>query len=202
MQPPTDWAAKGLDEVTKFSPLTDHRHEETSMRFECIIAALVLASAATIATAADVPGGLGTSSGEALSLQTRATGVQIYACKAGKDDPLKYEWSLVAPEAELRDLNGKRIGKHYGGPTWEADDGSKVVGEVKARDNGPDANAIPWLLLTAKSNSGKGVFGGTTSVQRLDTTGGKAPAGSCEAKDLGREVRVPYTATYNFYGPR
>lgn len=53
------------------------------------------------------------------------------------------------------------IGKHYAGPTWEGKDGSKVVGEVNARDNGPDPNAIPWPLLSAKSKSGTGAYWGT-----------------------------------------
>ena len=172
------------------------------MRIERVIAVVVLTAATSIANAADVPDSLKTSADEVMSLQVRATGVQVYACKARKDDPGKFEWTLVAPEAELRDLGGRRIGKHYAGPSWEADDGSKVVGEVKGRDTGPDANAIPWLLLTAKSNSGKGVFAGTTSVQRLDTTGGKAPSERCEAKQEGSEIRVPYTATYNFYRPK
>jgi len=50
-------------------------------------------------------------------------------------------------------MAGNKIAKHYAGTTWESNDGSKVVGEVKAKDNGPDPNAIPWLLLSAKSTS-------------------------------------------------
>ncbi len=109
----------------------------------------------------------------------KATGVQIYACAARKDDAAKFEWTLVAPEAELFDAAGKKIGRHYAGPTWEATDGSKVVGELKARDDGPDPNAIPWLLLAAKSTSGSGVLSKTTSIQRLRTVGGKAPSEGC-----------------------
>jgi len=172
------------------------------MRFESAVGGILLTAATSFAIAAGVPDALRTSSNEVLSLQSRATGVQIYACKASSADPLKYEWVFVAPEAELRDPAGKRIGKHYGGPTWEADDGSKVVGEVVARDDGPDANAIPWLLLRAKANSGSGVLAGTTSIQRLDTAGGKAPAGACAAPQAGTEVRVPYTAAYYFFRPQ
>lgn len=76
--------------------------------------------------------------------------MQLNECKASKDDPMEFEWVFKAPEAELFNSAGKRIGRHYSGPTWEANDGSKVIGEVKARDNGPDPNAIPWLLLSAK----------------------------------------------------
>jgi hypothetical protein len=169
------------------------------MTIERAMAALVLAAAASISGAVDAPDGLKPSTGEVLTLQSKAAGVQICVCSKRKDDPYTYEWTFNAPEAELRDLDGKRIGRHYGGPTWESDDGSKVSGQVKARDSGPDPSAIPWLLLTATSNSGKGVFAKTTSIQRMDTTGGIAPADGCGPTQEGRVVRVPYTATYYFF---
>jgi Protein of unknown function (DUF3455) len=136
---------------------------------------------------------------QVLSLETHATGVQIYECKPSKDNPARFEWVFKAPEAELFDTAAKKIGKHYAGPTWEANDGSKVVGELKARDDGPDANAIPWLLLSAKSSAGTGLLSRTTSVQRVRTVGGKAPGDSCSAAQAGQEARVPYEATYFFY---
>ncbi len=136
---------------------------------------------------------------QVLSLATQATGVQIYECEASKDDPMRFEWVFKAPEAELFDSAGKRIGRHYTGPIWEANDGSKVVGEVRARDNGPDPNAIPWLLLSAKSTSGNGVFSQTQSIQRIHTAGGKAPEEGCNQSQVGKETRVPYKAKYYFY---
>ena len=164
--------------------------------------ATLLAGCATQVATVPVADNLRVPANETLALETRAIGVQIYECKGGKDDPRRYEWSLKAPEAELFDTTGKKIGKHYAGPTWELNDGSKVVGEVKARDDGPDANAIPWLLLSAKSTAGAGVLAKTTSVQRLQTVGGKAPAGGCTLAEADKEVRVPYSATYNFYAAR
>lgn len=163
--------------------------------------ATFVASCATCnaASAPDIPEALTVPANQQLSLEAHATGVQIYECKASKDDPTKFEWVLKAPEAELLDSGGKKIGKHYAGPTWESNDGSKVIGEVKARDNGPDANAIPWLLLSAKSTAGDGVFSHTQSVQRVHTIGGKAPAQGCDQAQAGKETRVPYQATYNFY---
>lgn len=136
---------------------------------------------------------------EILALEAAATGVQIYECVAGKDQPARFEWVFKAPEADLFDRSGKKIGKHYAGPTWEANDGSKVVGQVRARDNGPDPSAIPWLLLTAKSPSGSGVFGRTTSIQRLNTVGGIAPTEGCNEAQAGKLARIPYKATYYFY---
>ncbi len=151
------------------------------------------------ARAADASENLRVPATQTLAVSLHARGVQIYECGVSKADPARFEWIFKAPEAELFDQAGKRIGKHYAGPTWEADDGSKVVGAVKARDDGPDANAIPWLLLSATSAEGRGIFGGTQSVQRLNTVGGKAPADGCDQAQLGKVARVSYTATYNFY---
>jgi hypothetical protein len=165
--------------------------------------ATLLASCATSQLATvPVSDNLRVSATQTLSLETHAIGVQIYDCKPGKDDPARFEWVFRAPEADLFDVAGKKIGKHYAGPTWESNDGSKVVGEIKARDDGPDPNAIPWLLLSAKSTSGDGVLGKTVSVQRVRTVGGKAPVAGCSQAEAGKEVRVPYSATYYFYVAR
>lgn len=139
---------------------------------------------------------------EMLSFAANAKGVQIYECRAKKDDATQYEWVFKAPEADLFDGQGKKIGRHYGGPTWEANDGSKVVGEVKGHEPSTDANAIPWLLLTSKQHEGAGIFSGVSSIQRLATVGGKAPAEGCDASSAGKELRVPYTAVYYFYVPK
>jgi hypothetical protein len=148
-----------------------------------------------------VPPSLAVPTSQTLALQTTATGVQIYECAAARDSRTRFEWTFKAPEAELFDGAGTRIGKHYAGPTWESNDGSKVVGEVKGRDNGPDAAAIPWLLLSATSHSGSGVFSRVQTIQRLQTSGGKAPATGCSESQAGTLARVPYKATYYFYSP-
>ena len=174
----------------------------TVMGSASLVALLAGCATSTIGTAPTVPDSLRVPATQTLSLEAHATGVQIYDCKPGKDDPARFEWVFRAPEADLFDAAGKKIGKHYAGPTWESNDGSKVVGEVKARDDGPDVNAIPWLLLSAKSTSGVGVLGQTVSVQRLQTIGGKAPAGGCSQTQAGTEVRVPYSSAYYFYVAR
>jgi hypothetical protein len=160
---------------------------------------VALNAAPFAATLPEVPDKLQVPAGQTLAFDLRAEGVQIYVCSARKDDATKFEWTLKAPEAELFDASGKKVLKHYAGPTWEAADGSKIVGEVKARDD-PDPNAIPWLLLSAKVISDNGMLGKIVSVQRLHTVGGKAPADGCsEAAQAGREVRVRYQARYAFY---
>jgi hypothetical protein len=150
-----------------------------------------------------VPISLQVPASEVLLLQGRAVGVQIYECRASKDDPSKFDWVFMAPEAQLYDRSGKLIIKHFAGPTWAATtDGSSVVGEIAANDNGPDAMAIPWLLLRVKSSSGHGLLSRVQFIQRINTLGGKAPAGGCSQLLLGSPVRMQYTADYLFYGPR
>ena len=174
----------------------------TSMAAASLVVLLASCAAPTAVTTPVVPESLKVPATQMLSLEALATGVQIYVCSAAKSDPARFEWTFKAPEANLFDNGGKKIGKHYAGPTWESNDGSKVVGELRARDDGPDANAIPWLLLSAKTSQGNGVFGQTTGIQRLNTVGGKAPVEACTQAQAGKEARVPYRAAYYFYVAR
>jgi Protein of unknown function (DUF3455) len=150
-------------------------------------------------SAPDVPASLRPPAAETLFLEAHASGVQIYECAPRSDRPASYEWTFRAPEATLVDASGQPLGRHFAGPTWESRDGSSVVGEVKARDPGPSATAIPWLLLSAKATKGSGIFSATTSVQRVQTVGGVAPAQGCDASNASKTARVPYTANYYFY---
>jgi Protein of unknown function (DUF3455) len=151
--------------------------------------------------AGDIPAPLRVPPNATLTQRMHADGVQIYQCTPAKGDAARFEWLLKAPEAALFDHSGKQIGKHFAGPTWEARDGSNVVGEVAARAT-PDPGAIAWLLLNAKSTSGSGVFSTVRYVQRLRTVGGNAPAGGCDQAAAGSEVRVPYSAEYWFYAEK
>jgi Protein of unknown function (DUF3455) len=151
---------------------------------------------------ADVPAALKEPAGEVLVNELHAKGVQVYACKPAKNDPTHFAWAFVQPEADLFTSGGTKAGKHYAGPTWEANDGSKVVGEVVASVNSPQPGAIAWLLLGAKANYGKGKFEHVNSIQRLHTVGGAAPAGGCSQAQAGQELRASYTADYLFYAAR
>jgi hypothetical protein len=170
---------------------------------ECV-GALALAIAASSCAAKVVlrpivPEQLDVSAEQALALRAQAAGVQIYTCAASGDSS-HFAWVLKGPEADLFDSSGRKIGKHYAGPTWEAFDGSKVGASVKARADSPDGKAIPWLLLAATANAGTGVLAHVASIQRLNTAGGSnPPAQACDAANVGAERRVPYTATYYFY---
>jgi Protein of unknown function (DUF3455) len=145
----------------------------------------------------EVPAGLRPPAGQSLYLEALATGVQIYECSQKPGSA--YEWVFKAPEASLADRSGRSLGKHYAGPTWESNDGSTVVGELKAKDPGPKPSAIPWLLLAAKANTGPGILAEAKSIQRLATDGGLAPGEACTEANLKQVARVPYTATYYFY---
>jgi len=145
-----------------------------------------------------VPDNLRVPEGQSLLLRALARGAQIYTCQAKASEPAAFEWVLKAPEAELFDQTGARIGHHSAGPTWESADGSRVVGEVIQRSPAP--GAIPWLLLRAKSNEGSGTLAGVKYIQRLDTKGGVAPSSGCDAAHAGAEARVDYSADYDFYG--
>ena len=135
-----------------------------------------------------------------LVLKARGKGAQIYQCAAKPDDAKAFAWKLKAPEADLFDDQGQKVAHHFAGPTWEATDKSSAVGTVLAKADAPDADAVPWLLLKAVAK-GPGLFEHVLHVQRLDTSGGKAPASGCDASKAKTkaEVRVPYEATYYFY---
>ena len=107
-------------------------------RYATMVASLatILAGCAssTVGTNPLVPENLRVPAGQALSLVSPATGTQIYECGATKTEPPRFEWVFKAPEAELFDLSGKKIGKHYAGPTWESNDGSKEIGRASCRE--------------------------------------------------------------------
>src|SRR5260370_2138582 len=137
--------------------------------------------------------------GEQLLLQVHANGDQVYTCKG---DAGSLNWTLKAPDAQLFDKDGKAFGKHFAGPSWEASDGSRVTGKAVANAPSPDANSISWLLVTILSHDGNGVLSPVTSIQRLNTKGGKAPASGCDASHADQEARVAYEADYLFYAPK
>jgi hypothetical protein len=148
--------------------------------------------------AVNVPDRLKPEPQESLAMIVAAKGVQVYECRAKADRAGEYGWAFVAPEADLFDGNGRKIGTHYAGPHWESADGSKVIGRVKDSAAAPRADAIPWLLLTTKSVSSRGSFSDTTSIQRVNTAGGLAPASGCSQQSVGVTARVPYVADYYF----
>jgi hypothetical protein len=144
----------------------------------------------------DVPSTIAAPAGTKLFLVGHAVGVQIYRCDAVGSG---YKWNLLAPRADLYGDNGKLLATHFGGPTWQAKDGSFVVGRVV--DRAPAEGTIPWLLLEVASSGGPedGRLARTAYIQRLATTGGLAPASGCDAGTVGAVAEIPYTADYAFW---
>jgi hypothetical protein len=161
------------------------------------LVAAVDASLASRPAAQEIPPELIPPADQKLFLLVHAKGDQIYNCKG---DAGNFTWTLKAPEAQLFDNNDKPFGKHFAGPSWEANDGSRVTGKAIANAPAPAPDSIPWLLVNVVSHEGTGVLSPTTYIERLNTKGGKAPATGCDASHVGQETRAPYTADYLFYG--
>lgn len=140
----------------------------------------------------NVPAEIRVPEGQKLVLRTVGAGVQIYNC-------VQDAWMFREPSAILY-RKGAPVAIHYAGPTWQSiQDSSKVTGAVRARVDAPNpADDIPWLLLQATTNTGVGKFGEVTYIQRLNTRGGVAPTGTCDATQKP-SVAVPYMAIYNFW---
>ena len=142
-----------------------------------------------------VPGKIQVPDGNKVFLVGHAVGVQIYSCNGC------FVWGFVAPRANLYDDHGKLIITHFAGPTWQAKDGSRVVGQLEDSVT-VDPTAIPWLRLSASTTPGPDGdrLVATTYVQRIATTGGLAPpAAECNAATAGAVAEVPYTADYYFW---
>ena len=164
-----------------------------------IVAAVAVLSLTQVAQAGPpppvVPGEIQVPEGNKVFLVGHAIGVQIYSCNG-------VVWSFVAPRANLYNDHGKLIITHFAGPTWQATDGSRVVGQLVPPPVTVDPTAIPWLLLSARTFAGPDGdrLVPTTYVQRINTRGGLAPpASACTAATAGALAEVPYTADYYFW---
>ncbi len=178
-----------------------HKEIQSLVSAASLAAALFLFPTLLVAqqSAQQVPPQLQPPAGEQLLLQVHARGDQIYTCKG---DAAQFAWTLKAPDAQLFDKDGKPFGRHFAGPSWEAADGSRVTGKAVANVPSPEADSIPWLLVNIVSHDGNGVLSRASSIQRLNTKGGKAPASGCDAAHANQELRVPYSADYLFYAPK
>jgi hypothetical protein len=165
------------------------------MPFARNAAVVILLLAGSLATAAaaetSLPGAIA-APGETILLTVHAEGAQVYECKAGSDG--KPAWTFREPIATLL-VDGKTIGRHYAGPSWEDNDGSAVIGKVTGSAPGATANDIAWLKLEVVSRRGNGVLTPATTVQRINTNGGKFD-GACDR--LGAFHSAPYSADYVF----
>jgi hypothetical protein len=163
-------------------------------RIKMTVLALVLLSGTSMNTkAAETPLPEAIAApGETVVLTMHAEGAQVYECKAGPDG--KLAWAFREPIATLL-VDGKTVGRHYAGPNWEHSDSSAVVGKATGNAPGATPNDIPWLKLEVTSHRGNGILSGVTTVQRINTKGGKIE-GACDK--VGTFASVPYSADYVF----
>ena len=143
------------------------------------------------AARAQVPAALA-APGETVVATFHAEGAQVYDCKA--DAGGKLAWQFREPIATLL-LDGKTVGRHYAGPSWEAIDGSAVTGKAVANVPGSTQSDIPWLKLEVIASRGSGTLSGVTTVQRTNTHGGVVN-GLCDR--AGTYYSAPYSADYVF----
>ncbi len=153
--------------------------------------ALLLASSVSARAQTPLPAAIA-APGENVVITLHAEGAQVYDCKAGADG--KLAWAFREPIATLI-VDGKTSGRHYAGPNWEHIDGSAVVGKVIGNAPGATADDIAWLKLQVVSSRGSGVLTGVTTVQRINTKGGKLD-GACDK--AGAFKSAPYSAEYVF----
>jgi hypothetical protein len=155
------------------------------------LAALLLSGSQLSAAAAELPGAIA-APGETVVLSVHAEGAQVYECKAGTNG--KLSWLFREPIATLM-ADGKTVGRHYAGPNWEHVDGSVVTAKAAGSAPGATANDIAWLKLEVIAHRGNGVLSGVTTVQRINTAGGKLE-GACDK--VGATISAPYSAEYVF----
>jgi hypothetical protein len=157
------------------------------------LALVLLSGSPTSAPAAETPlPDAIAAPGATVVLTVHAEGAQVYECKAGTDGRLT--WAFREPIATLM-ADGKTVGRHYAGPSWEHSDGSAVVGKAIGNAPGATASDIPWLKLDVASRRGSGILSDVTTVQRINTKGGKLE-GACDS--AGSYRSAPYSADYVF----
>jgi Protein of unknown function (DUF3455) len=160
-----------------------------------ILFAMIAGLAFADAARAQVPAAIA-APGETVAATLHAEGAQVYECKAdsrpGNDG--KLAWVFREPIATLL-LDGKTVGRHYAGPSWEHADGSAITGKVAANAPGQAAGDIPWLKLEVTAQRGSGALSGISTVQRINTRGG-VHTGACDR--AGAFHSAPYSADYVF----
>jgi len=172
----------------------------------------------------EVPSNLEVEAGFALFSKGHAIGTQNYVCLPAANGGVA--WKFIAPQAILYvTVFGyqAQLATHFLSPnpdepgvaraTWQHSiDSSRVWAKATPEHTSTDPNfvapgAIPWLLLDVVGQE-PGPDGGTflaqtAFIQRLNTSGGMAPATGCsQPANVGAVTLVPYTADYFFYKAR
>jgi hypothetical protein len=165
------------------------------------LALLALPTAAALVQPAGLNPRLRAAADEEAAFVLAGSGVHIYECQQSMANPNAFTWSFVAPDATLYD--GTRSAATLTTPNHveSLDDRTSVSGFVRMTQPAGSAN-LPWTLMQARAIGDSGLFAGVTSIQRVNTRGGSAPAGGCSYDNIGEEARVAYSADYYFYRKR
>ncbi len=107
----------------------------------------------------DVPQAVAVPNGHKAAMTLKGVGQLTYECRAKADAYGAHEWVFVGPDATLQDTSGKAVGKYYGGPTWEHNEGGKITGKQLAVAPGTPG-AIPLQLVQAAPAVGSGTLQG------------------------------------------
>ncbi|WP_242665754.1 DUF3455 domain-containing protein [Paraburkholderia ginsengiterrae] len=147
---------------------------------------------------ATLPASLRATPQEILQDVLTAVGDTTYSCRR---DGNRLSWVGTGSEATLVDAARQSVGTVAPGRYFTAYDGSYMIGRVTGEEI-VTTRALPWQRLAARFNAGgarqgEGRFARSTSVQRVQTTGGLPPVTACDQE--GTSLFVPYTATYLFY---
>jgi Protein of unknown function (DUF3455) len=207
---PHEWS-RGPNKETQVSPtIIMSRKRRSRLGRVMLVGASVLALGGVVAATALAGPAPQTEPGDPLDPRTHApasklfvavhaVGVQKYTCQPNA------AWLFTDPEATLYapDGSGQPIGTHFlnfatGRPVWQWKDGSSVEAARTVSVSGGAGN-IAWLLLQAvvtNAGSDGDRLSSTTWVQRLQTSGGVAPAGTCTPGDT---TAVAYTTDYLFW---
>lgn len=173
-------------------------------RFAVSPAILALAALPAVAAVAEPTGliaALRASANEEAAFMLSADGVHVYECRLSGGSPNVAAWFFVTPDATLYE-GTRSIGVHKTANLWESSsDRSSVSGTVRATQGAGNVN-LPWVLYRAQPMGASGLFAGVTSIQRVNTTGGVAPASGCSPGTVGAEARVAFRAEYYFYKRR
>ena len=138
--------------------------------------------------------------GNVAVLETTATGLLNYECKANPAAQGAIGWVLVSPQADLVDRTGKQVAKYSGPPaTWTHMDGSSVVGTQVAFAPRLGSTNIAQQLSKGAPGTGAGVLQNVTYIQRIKTKGGQDLSKACAQNDVGDKLTLPYQADYIFW---
>ena len=129
--------------------------------------------------------------GESVVLKVHAEGAQVYECKAGPDaklvgsfaNPLRHSLLMATPSVATM-------------PVQTGNWPTAARLSVRSLVTRPaPTNDIPWLKLKVVAQRGNGTLIGVTTVQRINTQGGKLN-GECDQAGKLRAAR--YAADYVF----